>query len=100
MREINMQNVLIRAHKESKGVAPLPNDYESFTDFLVAHQRYLISLKEDNKRSCGKIFKLMRKHRGVPGYFAYCSGLLHIRKEYGAYLTRGIDTVERKLNGN
>jgi len=99
MRIINEDNLLIQRHKRSKGEAPLPNDFPSYTEFLTAHRAYLLKLKADNRICLGRIFRLMRENQGNSSFFAFCSGLIHIRKEYGAYLTRGIDACSRVLAG-
>lgn|SRR5215217_3414085 len=101
MRNINEDNLLIRRFKEDKShSAPMPNDYPDFEGFLKAHRAYLITCKEDNRRCLGKIFKLMKDNRGNSSFFAFCSGLIHMRKEYGAFLTRGIDSTTRHLSLN
>lgn len=101
MRNIDMTNPLIQGYRKAKGEAPMPNDFPDFNSFLVAHRNNLRKLRVQNKKDLGKLFNMIRGNHRTDGktyMFAYLTKIIHFRKEYDAYLVRGIDATTRFLN--
>lgn len=105
MRTINEANPLIIQHRNSKGECPMPNDFDSFETYLVAHRNWLRELRLQNNKDLRKVFSMVRRIRDTvsPSYssllFAYLSKVIHMRKEYDTFLVRGIDATTRHIEG-
>lgn len=106
MRTIDESNPLIVQHRNSKGECPMPNDFDSFETYLVAHRNWLRELRLQNNKDLRKVFHLVRSMRGnisngdvTSLLFAYLSKVIHMRKEYDAFLVRGIDATTRHIEG-
>ena len=94
-RPIDEQNnPLIRQHKLASD-APNPKDF-TYSEFIKVHKKWLSAQREQNRKDLGKLFKSVRKMQGS-GLFAFLSLIIHYRKEYDAYLKRGIDACTHML---
>lgn len=97
MPNITSKNVLIRKHQEAKIPGyPMPDDYPNSIDFLMAHQQWLIGLRKENADATKKLMLGIRKETDS-FVLQYLSGILHIRKEYGRFLTSGIQSCNMHI---
>lgn len=100
----NLNNPLIASFLDNKavgqpGLAPMPNDYADFDDFIVSHRDYLQSEHMLNTTETHKLL-LQAKNTSDSSLLSYLSGIIGQRKEYSAFLMDGILGCNKVLKGD
>lgn len=110
MRVINEDtNPLIIQHRKARSDgndAPMPAAFGTYGEFLVAHRNWLREMRLQNQSDMRRTYRIVKEFRqfepeptGRSLLFAYLTKVIHYRKEYDAFLVRGIDACTRHIEG-